>query len=251
VILDAQCLPDLTREFLAIKKKFYPRRMRPQFLDGIRVVVKGSEIRAHVAGRRGDRRQAIGVLDAFVLLLEKYEAKIVGRVWVKEVGRENSNQALYTSSVQAICAYFHHLLCSRRRSGFVIADARRKHQNSDVSHSVFTQKFSTAHNRLTRLVEVPTYGHNENHVGLQMADWLCSALLFPLATYSYCRGHVKSVHVNEQHEVIQVRYGKRLKRLQYRYQERGRYVGGIVVSDGLAHRSGDALFGARLAAGFI
>lgn len=243
VILDAQHLPQLTLDFLRIKRRFYPRRMGPRFLDAIRAEIKGSEIRAHVAGRRGDRRHALGVLDAFMSLLEKYQAKLIGRVWVKEIGRENSNRALYTSSVQAICSYFHHLLNLQGSSGILIADARRKHQNSDVSHSVFTQKFSAAGDRLARLIEIPTYGHNENHVGLQLADWLCSALLFPLATYSYCRGHIRSVHVSDEYGIIRDRFGRRLMRLQYRYQQRGRYIGGLVVSDGLAHRSGGLLFG--------
>jgi len=242
VILDAERLPRLTMDFLRIKHRFYPNRMGTHFLDSIRVEVKGSEIRAHLGGRRGKKRHAIGVLDAFLDLLEEYDAKVIGRIWIKEIGREHSNRALYTSSVQAICSYFQHLLEAKGDTGIFIADSRRKHQNSDVSHSVFTQKFSSVRARLRRFVEVPTYGHNENHVGLQLADWLCSALLFPLATFTYCRRHIKSVHVNDEFGTVQERYGKRLMRLQHRYRQQGRYQGGIVVSDGLGQRHGGLLF---------
>jgi hypothetical protein len=32
---------------------------------------------------------------------------------------------------------------------------------------------------------MPTFGHSENHAGLQLADLVCSALLFPMAMDAY------------------------------------------------------------------
>jgi len=244
VIIASDRLQELTRDFLNIKRRFYPRRLPKQLghLDHVRAVIKGREIRTHVAGRRGDVRQAVGVLDAFLALLESHHVRVVGRVWVKEIGRENSNQSLYTSSAQAICSYFHHYLETKDSLGLVVADTRRKHQNSDVSHAIFTQKFSERGDPLGRLVETPTYGSSENYVGLQLADWLCSALLFPISTYAFCLGIVESVHVSENFAVLRERFGKRLMRLQHRYRSDGRYCGGIVVADGLRGRSGSLLF---------
>ena len=45
------------------------------------------------------------------------------------------------------------------------------------------------------VLEMPTYGHSENHVGLQLADVICSALLFPMAVSAYCVGTVTNLHV--------------------------------------------------------
>ena len=58
-------------------------------------------------------------------------------------------------------------------------------RHNDVSHSIFTQKFSPAARNYQRLVELPTFGHSENHAGLQICDIVCSALLFPIACFAY------------------------------------------------------------------
>jgi hypothetical protein len=92
------------------------------------------------------------------------------------------------------------------------------------------------------LVEMPTYGHSENHVGLQLADLICSALLFPMAVSACCVGAVTNPHVLPEYGGLRRRYGGRLKALQYRYLEAGSYRGGIVVADGLAQRPGRILF---------
>jgi hypothetical protein len=40
---------------------------------------------------------------------------------------------------------------------------------------------------------MPLFGHSDNHAGIQAADLLCSAFLFPMATYMYCLGHIKTI----------------------------------------------------------
>jgi hypothetical protein len=65
-----------------------------------------------------------------------------------------------------------------------------------VSHSIFTQKFKAEGDQYPRVLEMPTFGHSNNHVGIQIADLLASALLYPMATCAYCRGHVSNVHVD-------------------------------------------------------
>jgi hypothetical protein len=81
-------------------------------------------------------------------------------------------------------------------------------------------------------------------VGLQVADLLCSAILFPMTTFAYCSGHVQSRHVNNKYQVLRARYGERLRRLQFRYKqsENQKWMGGVSVNDGLAKRSGKLLF---------
>ncbi len=90
---------------------------------------------------------------------------------------------------------------------------------------------------------MPTFGHSNNHAILQIADLLASALLYPMATYAYCRTHVQNVHVDENFGHVIARYGTRLQALQHRYDDEfGRPRGGITVDDKLGRRSGAALF---------
>ena len=40
---------------------------------------------------------------------------------------------------------------------------------------------------------MPVFAHNQNHAGIQIADLVCSALLFPMATTRYCLGVAQAV----------------------------------------------------------
>jgi hypothetical protein len=102
-------------------------------------------------------------------LLEYHDARIFGRIWVKEVGGRCEDRSIYTFSVQAICADFQNLLETSGDTGFVIADSRSPAPNAAVAHSVFTQKFKTEGDRYPRILEMPTFGHSQNHAGLQVA----------------------------------------------------------------------------------
>jgi hypothetical protein len=91
---------------------------------------------------------------------------------------------------------------------------------------------------------LPTFGHSENHAGLQICDIVRSALLSPIACFAYCTGHVNNVHVQPRAADLRRRYGEQLKALQYRYQNSvtGRYEGGLVVSDAIARRNDSLMF---------
>jgi hypothetical protein len=90
---------------------------------------------------------------------------------------------------------------------------------------------------------MPTFGNSDNHAGIQVADILCSALLFPIAALSYCLGHVHNLHVHPEYARLKQRYGPRLLQRQFRYQDgTGRWQGGITVSDGIAHRNSVLMF---------
>ncbi len=90
---------------------------------------------------------------------------------------------------------------------------------------------------------MPVFGHSDNHAGIQAADMICSAFLFPMAAFAFCHGYVNNIHVHAEYSRVRDRYGDRLKRLQYRYQDSdGWWRGGITVSDGIGHKKGRALF---------
>ncbi len=176
-------------------------------------------------------------------MLEALRVRIVARVWIKPIGEPIDGTAIYTSSIQRIYEYYQHFLTGINEQGIVIADGRSKTKNVNVAHSVFTQKFQQSGDKYNRIIEMPTFGNSENHAGLQIADLLCSSLLFPIAAYSYCLGHVRSVHVDAEYLRLKQRYGPRLLARQYRYQDNeNRWRGGIIVSDGLAQRSSVLMF---------
>ena len=148
------------------------------------------------------------------------------------MGLPFDSKSVYTSSIQAIYSYFDSFLTAQSDFGFCITDSRNKPKNVNVSHSIFTQKFQSATSSYSRVLELPTFSHSDNHAGLQLCDLLCSALLFPIACEAYCTGFVANIHVQPAAAQLKMRYGERLKSLSYRFQEpNGRYKGGIVVSD--------------------
>jgi hypothetical protein len=80
--------------------------------------------------------------------------------------------------------------------GVVIADSRVPGQNVNVAHSVFTQKYRATGDPYPRILEVPVFGHSNNHVGLQLADVVGSALLAPtrLLFFLAPRGKPSATH---------------------------------------------------------
>lgn len=247
LVVDQAVLHPLTNEFLALKKSSYPGLLpkNAKRLDWMLAEIKGSELRRamRTGMPRRNRRHTTHFLDKLISLAEDYELKVFGRVWIKQVGTAINGPALYSSSVQAIYSYFQSLLDSIDQLGFVIADSRTYPGNVSVSHSIFTQKFRLLGDDYHRILEMPTFGHSNNHVGLQIADLLASALLYPMATYAYCRGHVNNVHVDPNFGHLTARYGARLRAMQYRYRDQAQVRrGGLTVDDKLEARSGAQLF---------
>ena len=247
LFVDAANLPALTGHFLDLKHHYFPGLRYPSLrrLDRILPEIKGSDIRRNaIRGSARQRHHAIGFLDRILGLLRHNDVRLVARVWVKGIGSPFEPTSVYTSSIQGICAYFEHYLTQTDEIGLCIANSRNKFKNVNVSHSIFTQKFSPAARNYQRLVELPTFGHGENHAGLQICDLVCSALLFPIACFAYCTGHVNNVHVQPRAAALRHRYGEQLKALQYRYHnpQTDRHEGGIVVSDAIARRNGSFMF---------
>jgi hypothetical protein len=246
IIVDESRLHHITIDYLNLKQRFFPGKLpvTAEFLQWVLVEIKGSEVRKQVRSSSHRKRSpAFLFLDEFIKLLESYAIKIIGRIWAKGIGQPFNGRSVYTSSVQHICNYFNHFLSVNNHNGFIISDSRNPTLNSNVSHSIFTAKFKASGDAFPCLIEMPSFGHSENHVGIQMADLLCSGLLFPLATCSYCLGHVFSVHVQASHIGLKRRFGARLRELQYVYHNQaGKLTGGITVSDAIGKKSPAAMF---------
>jgi hypothetical protein len=245
IIVDESRLHNLTIDYLNMKQRFFPGKLpvTAEFLQWVLAEIKGSELRKHArSASHRERSHAYSFLDELLTLLETYSIKIIGRIWVKEIGGPFSGRSVYTSSVQHVCTYFNHFLGATQSNGLLIADSRDPALNANVSHSIFTMKFKAAGDAFPNLVEMPAFGHSENHVGIQIADILCSALLFPMATCTCCLGYVNSVHVHASHIGLKNRFGVRLRALQYQYHEAGRWKGGVTLSDPIGKKSAAALF---------
>jgi hypothetical protein len=238
-------LHGLTHELIALKKRFFPKLLPPgrKHLAWILRELKGSEIRKSVCSTdRNERRQAIGLLDKVVDLLQRYDVKIFGRVWIKQIGKPIDGNAIYTFSIQAICTTLQDLLTKEADSGFIIADSRNFTLNKSVAHSIFTQKLKQGGDDYPSVLELPVFGHSDNHAGLQICDLLCSGLLFPMAIDAYCVGHVTNLHMRPGYSILRGRYGAALAQLQHRYLEMGRKRGGLTTDDRLGKQSGGRLF---------
>lgn len=214
-------IAELTNTLLRIKRRFTPAKAQAgtHALDAIKIELKGSDLRSDAANpSHRKRRRAFGIMDACLKAIESTGSRFVARILVKEIGGIQSDQTHYTTTVQDICTHFQHLLTHTNQSGIVILDSRNKGKNTPVAHSIFTQKYKTTGDTYPGLIEAPTFGHSDNHAGLQLADTLASALLFPIAMASFCLGHVTSVHVKPGYSDLKPRFASRLKALTYRYE---------------------------------
>ncbi len=239
-------LDTLTNEFLKVKRQFFPKLPYPSanHLDTIIPEIKGRDLRRNaMTGNRDQIRHSIGFLDHVLRLLERCDSRLMSRIWVKPLGGAFDGKAVYTSSMQTVCSWMDQFLSGIDDTGFCIADARNKPKNVNVSHSIFTKKFQASTAFYSRLIELPTFGHSDNHAPIQLCDIICSALLYPIACHVYCDGYVANVHVQPNAQRLKQRFADRLKHLQYRFQDGdGRFRGGITVSDPLEKRSARLMF---------
>jgi hypothetical protein len=206
--------------------------------------VKGGEVLQMTrSDSRNKRRQADLIRTELLDLVEEYGCRLLGRIWVKELGKSLKPEATYCYAVQDISLHFSQYLLRESSTGLLIADGRSQSLNVPVAHSVFTQKWRAGGDPYPPLLEVPLFAHSDNHVGLQIADLIASTLIFPMAAYTYGAA-ARSVHGSPRYQPVRDSYGHRLRDLQYRYRdETGRWRGGLVVSDPAGKRSGSLLFG--------
>lgn len=236
----------ITHEFLHLKKRFHPH-LAPRgatYLEWILTEIKGSELRKGAADpSRNKRRHSLGFLHETLSLLEAENARITGRVWVKGIAQPVNGRSMYTFSLQYICRCLNRRLDVENDRGLLVCDSRNKALNSIASFSVFTQKFKASGDIIPRLCEMPVFGHSENHAGVQIADIICSALLFPLAVHAYCRPAMQNLHMRD-YSYLRDRFTDRLDALQVRYHESpgAKLTGGVIVDDKIGRRPRSEMF---------
>lgn len=145
--------------------------------------------------------------------------------------------------MQDITRHFVRYLHVNKSEGLIIADSRTPSQDIQVAHSIFTQKFRHGEDPYRNLVEVPTFVHSENHVGIQIADMLASMVTLPMVAAAY-GASPGTIHDSPRYAEVRLKHGDALKALQYQYRDGlGRSRGGIVVSDAVSGRPSGLLFG--------
>ena len=237
LIVDHARLIPLTHDFLKIKTSFFPNHFitTDRALDGILVEIKGNELRKNL--RENNRRrfqQSVGFVDACLNLLQQHQVRLLGKALIKAPGGSNSDPAFYGRSIMHICQHFNMFLEQRRDQGFVIADSRKTGQNKNTTHTVFTQRHQNRGNSYPRIIEMPTYGHSNNFAMLQLADIVCSAVVFPMLINAFGDHLVDSgnIHVSDKYITIRARYKDAIKNMQFMYQNPDElWIGGILVSD--------------------
>lgn len=217
LIVSEEAIAGLTTDFLAIKRKYFPKLFTSDhLLDDVRQEVKGSDVRKLIRERGHTAGAQLKFIDETLALLECYQCKILSTIWVKGIAKAFDGTATYTRSVQFACQVFQEFLEQKQKSGLMIADFRTTQLNDKVAHSIFTQKYRAKGDPFGRILELPTFGVSNNHVGLQITDLLCSTLLFPMASSVYCSGHITGPHVHANDMFIRRRYTKRLRKLQFK-----------------------------------
>lgn len=237
----------LTVDWMQLKQRHFPGLLAanpaPRFHDWMKAEVKGSEIRRRAKmPSRNSRRFATHFIGQALDLMETHHVRIAGRVFIKPIGGPFGGIAVYTSATQGICATFQSYLSHHKTSGLVIADGRTKALNATLSHSIFTQRHSARGDPYPGLLEAPTFGHSDNHAGLQLADIVCSALLFPIAAQVCSAVHLTDhTHCSPQFLALRDLFGQRLRALQWLYGPAGQ-SGGITLKDQLNRRRVTCLF---------
>lgn len=249
IAVPEQSLTGLTHDWIGLKTRFTPsmlKRGRKGWLDGILAEPKGTTARRgfKARGTLRQRKNSIGYIGGTLGLIEKYDARIIGRLWVKRLDAENDGMKIYASSLQFICSAFHAGLAADER-GMVVVDSQTHQHNHKLAHSMFTGRFGKNPPH-PRLVDMPVFGHSENHAGLQIADFLCSAVLAPVAAAVYAGGYEKwNKHCDSGFLDIRERFGERLKGLTFDWvnARTGSETSSVVVHDPIGKRGTELLYG--------
>ncbi|MGX4691382.1 DUF3800 domain-containing protein [Streptomyces sp. JNUCC 63] len=241
----------LTWDFLNVKKKYRPQlRHAVHLSEVVHTEIKGSDVRKDIrVGNRDRRRAAMLLVDSVLAILERCNARLLARVWVKEEGLPFNETGVYGTSVGSLTETFQAQLTDCHSRGVVVLDSRTKSKNVPNVHCVTTRKYRSGGDSLKGVIESPVFGHSDTHTLLQLSDLVVSSLLFPIACHAYLSDVTWNVHCDDAYRPLREQFGERLRKLQFRYQDPvGKWRGGIVVSDRRTGQSSRLMFGGVKAA---
>ncbi len=230
--------------FLRAKKRYFPELKSRRLTDLIQYEHKGATIRKQLRSTsRRKKRNAIGFIDMTLSLLERTRSRIFGEIWIKKSGHPLIPEHLYQQGVAHLARSFENQLAANSTSGLMILDSRTKSKNAGNVHQITTRRYRTGGSLFPHLMEAPVFGHSDTHVALQLADVITSALVFPLACWTYCQEYTENVNVSPEYADLQIRFGERLKALQiYQANKENGHQSGLHVSDRIHHLPADLIF---------
>lgn len=190
ISLRTEDIAPLSQKFGHLVQRYRHGQSRPNDIsaDLQREHIKGADVRRVI---RNDRTTAkaeakeLPMLDDVLALLDACQARLHGTVVVKSPGADFDGRAIYSRCLMAATCSFHEHLVRQNTCGTVIADFREVTLNGRVSAQLFEAKLGSGGDRLPRLLHVPTFGNSEVHAPLQVADLICSALLWPIAACQF------------------------------------------------------------------
>lgn len=246
VVVQVEALRDLTRAFLELKSlHLHVKAYSPHLLERTHAEVRGSALRkawqegAGAASHQLSEQSLDGLFD----LMEGYATPAFGQAFIKSEGRPFYGQQSYELALRHACETFQALLDEADDFGAVILDARNDAKNRETAHTIFTRKFAKAEDAFPRIIEIPTFANNLNHAGLQVADWVASALVQPMTSRTFRSDASWSGSGNDSgYDALIDRYLDRLTARQYFYSKGGERLGGLVVSDLHGGRASTDLF---------
>jgi len=239
LIVNADFLPYLTRDFMALKEKFFYNQMNPTLRthrsNWIRQEIKGADLRKILAssGRNQRRPKTIFLREVFKIL-NRYQCKMISRVFVKGINADINGVSVYTSTIQSFYGIFQSFLEEQKSKGLIVGDSRDAGQNSQVSHSIFSMKMAAKGDKFSNIIEMPTFAHSENSAGLQIADLLASGVVWPIAIETFCKPHLQCVHIRD-YSMVKSDFLDPLSQLQYRYIQDKKKLGGIIIHNRLTN----------------
>jgi hypothetical protein len=241
--VDDRQAPALMRDVLLLRQSVWPTRTVRPLIESLSSETKGATLREHTR-RSASRRQRAsafkylqGVLDA----LDRRGAKLVGAVFVKDVDHRLDEAGFYASAVRAFARDLHHRLEAERDRGLMVLDRRSHYKDVQNVDAVLADKYPAIsrggrlRDDLHRLSLPPLAASSQHVMGLQLADTLASALIFPMACMAYRRTWIANPHVDLGHLDVLNTFASRVRQLEYRYrvtEGRSRRLrrGGIVVT---------------------
>jgi len=211
LIVAAVCLRNaddttFTRQFNALKQRLL-QSLQPSVprTVGLLDEVKGCQLRSRMRLQPQGSSAEFEFLNELLRLLKSFEARIFAQVAAKPPGDKFDGRAVYAQAMSGIVRDFHRLLELEVAQGQVVADFREPKLNAAMSAPICEAKYQSA-DELPRLSGAPTFGHSQSHAGLQVADIIASALVYPEVSQRHAADLPEHPHLHQNDYLIARRF---------------------------------------------
>jgi hypothetical protein len=166
----------LDREFLSLKRQFFPDELGRSSARDEETEIKGRELTSpHQA--TSSRRHAF--LKEVLSFARRHQGTTFGVSFLKNPSDPAPARSLYTNALQILVERFSQFVAEHPvySNGVLICDSRMKHFDITVARSHMSYVFGNEIGRqLTNLQEAPLFADSRLTVGLQVTDILVSVL---------------------------------------------------------------------------